>query len=301
MDVLIAGGGASGLSAALALGRCRRRVLVCDTGRPRNATSRALRGFITRDGTPPQEFLRMAREELGRYPCIELRSVAVEEIKRRDKGFDVTLADGSKVSPRMVLLATGIIDEMPPVPGFERFYGRGVHQCPYCDGWEHRDQVLAVYGGDAAALSLAAEVRQWSRHLVLCTDGGRSFSAEESATLRRTGMATRHERVLRLEGDGDALQRIVFEGAPPLECAALFFSPRQRQHSPLGKALGCAFNDEDQIECDERQQTSVPGVFAVGNAARGLQLVIIAAAEGTKAAFAVNEALCEQDFEGFEA
>ena len=114
--------------------------------------------------------------------------------------------------------------------------------------------------------------------------------------LKKTGIVPHPGKIDRLEGECDALRRVIFRDAPPLECSALFFSPAQKQHSELATRLGCAFNDEQQIECDDRQQTSVPGVYAVGNAARGLQLVIIAVAEGTKAAFAVNEALCEADF-----
>src|SRR5205823_6307618 len=145
-DVTIVGGGPSGLSAALMLGRSRRRVLLCDTGRPRNAASRALHGFLTRDGVPPHEVLSIAREQLRPYETVELRDVEVTAAAcGEDARFHLTLADGSRVVSRKLLITTGVADNLPEVPGFREFYGISVFYCPYCDGWEVRDKPLAIY------------------------------------------------------------------------------------------------------------------------------------------------------------
>ena len=136
LDVVIVGAGPAGLSAALILGRCRRHVLICDTGRYRNAASHALHGFLTRDGTDPGEFLQLGREQLRPYDTVELRHVEVTDVAHEDNHFTVTLADGVRVTSRKLLLCTGVVDSLPQIEGIETYYGRGVHHCPYCDGWE---------------------------------------------------------------------------------------------------------------------------------------------------------------------
>ncbi len=168
-DVVIVGAGPAGLSAALMLGRCRRSVLVVDHGRNRNAASHALHGFLTRDGTPPAEFLRLAREELAQYATVELRAGEVVDAECRSDSFCVTLASGEEVPSRKLLLATGVVDNLPEVPGFRELYGRSVFHCPYCDGWELRDQPLAIYGRGDRGVGVALELTAWSRDLVLCT------------------------------------------------------------------------------------------------------------------------------------
>lgn len=294
--MLIIGGGPAGLSAALMLGRCRRRVLICDHGQPRNAASLAMHGFLTRDGIAPVEFLRIGREQLRTYPDVEFRHCEVTAIERRDRHFTAQLGDGSTESGRILLFATGIADELPPLPGIERFYGRSVHHCPYCDGWEHRDEPLAVFGSDADAVGLALELLVWSQDIVLCSHG--PLPIQESIRLGRFGIRVETALIERLEGEGDALRGIVFEGGRRLERTALFFSPAQHPRSDLGVQLGCKALGNGQIDCAESQRTNIEGVFAVGNASPGLQLVIIAAAEGTRAAFEINHALHDADLAG---
>ncbi|MEZ0334294.1 MAG: NAD(P)/FAD-dependent oxidoreductase, partial [Gemmatimonadales bacterium] len=145
-DCIIVGGGPAGLSAALMLGRCRRRVLLCDVGGQRNLRSHAMHGYLTRDGVSPAEFLRLARAELGRYGTVECRELEIVEATREDGGFAVCAADGTRLNTRKLLLATGVIDELPAIEGLDALYGTSVHHCPYCDAWEWRDRPLAAYG-----------------------------------------------------------------------------------------------------------------------------------------------------------
>jgi thioredoxin reductase len=166
-DVIVVGGGPAGLSAALMLGRCRRRVLVCDRGEPRNRYSRALHGYLTRDGIPPSEFNAIGRDELTTYG-IECRATKVVSAAPVNTGFEVTLADDRVEGARFILLATGMVDELPPIGGMEACYGRSVFHCPYCDGWEWRDHRLAAVGKTSGAAKLALALTTWSREVLLC-------------------------------------------------------------------------------------------------------------------------------------
>lgn len=298
-DVLIIGGGPAGLSAALALGRCRRKVLVCDSGKPRNKASHALHGFLTRDGISPAEFLGIAREQLATYPNIEVRDTEIVAVERLDQHFQLHAADGQTDKGRILLLATGIVDELPPLANIKQFYGRTVHHCPYCDGWEHQDRRLAAYGAGHQAVELAIELLAWSRSVVLCSEG--RLSADDAMRLARFGIPMIGDRISRLEGEGDTLETIVFQDGSRRACDALFFTGKQHPHGDLATKLGCNFNEGGQVECNDTQMASVDGVFVVGNAAPGLQLVIMAAAEGTKAGFAIHHALQQADLHKVEA
>ena len=171
LDAIIIGGGPAGLSAALVLGRCLRRVLVCDAGHPRNEPARIFNGFLSRDGSTPAEFLQICRDQLRRYETIEFRKVKVVDVERGDCRFTAILETGERVAGRMLLLATGLVDELPQIENFRQFYGSTVHNCPYCDGWECRGQPIAVTGGNQESVDLAIELLLWSKDLVLCTNG----------------------------------------------------------------------------------------------------------------------------------
>lgn len=298
-DVIIVGGGPAGLSAALVLGRCRRRVFVLDAGVPRNRASRAMHGFISRDGIDPCEFRQIARDELRAYPSVELHEGEVMNAERRNRQFTVALKDGRRFTARMLLLATGIIDELPRLTGFEQFWGRTIHLCPYCDGWEHRDQPIAVHGRGIPAVELALEMLGWSRDLVLCTDGPSGLGADQRARLEVAKIPLIETRIDRLEGEGEQITGVRFVDQRAHPCRALFFTAPQRQCSSLGTELGCKCSEDGTtLDCKECASTNVPGVYVAGNASRGLQLVIMAAAEGTQAAFTINQALLEADSPG---
>ena len=295
-DVVIVGAGPAGLSAALMLGRCRRSVLVVDHGRNRNAASRALHGFLTRDGTPPAEFLRLARDELGQYTTVELRSGEAVSAECRSGSFYVTLESGEEVHSRKLLLATGVVDSLPDIPGFRELYGRSVFHCPYCDGWEVRDQPLAIYGRGDRGAGLALELTAWSRDLVLCTDGPSEIDDETLERLRRHQIVVREERVVRLARTADdVLQQILFDQGTPLKRRALFFTTGQYQRSDLLMRLGCEFNEKGTVRTGKYESTHLRGLFVAGDASRAVQWVVVAAAEGAEAAFAINTDLLKED------
>jgi thioredoxin reductase len=292
-DVIIVGGGPAGLSAALVLGRCKRRVLVCDTGKPRNAASRAMHGFLSRDGIAPWEFLQIARAQLRPYESVELRDVEVTAAECRDSRFHVTLADGETLQTRKLLIATGVRDNLPEIPGFAELYGKSVFHCPYCDGWEVRDQPLAIYGRGDRGLGLSLELTGWSRDLVLCTDGPSEIAADGLARLDRNGIRLREDRLTRLEGAA-RLERIVFASGPPLDRQALFFTTGQTQQSQLASELGCAMTDKGTVRTGKYEATHLAGLYVAGDASRAVQWVIVAASEGAEAAFDINTALLKE-------
>lgn len=300
-DVIIVGGGPAGTSAALILGRSRRRVLVCDAGHPRNGDALAMHGFITREETPPRELLRMAREETARYGVVfvdglvtDARCLAAEPAGQSGTFFEVLLRDGRTLRCRKLLLATGVADVLPEVEGVRRFYGKSVHHCPYCDGWEHRDESIASYGPDGKGAGLALSLRNWSKRVTACTDGS-ELDPEYRGRLDRCGIAIREERVLRVEGTGDRLERVVFASGPVLECSAMFFNTEHVQRSDLPVRLGCEYDEKGHVVTSHRQRTPMPGLFLAGDADGDVQFVIVAAAEGATAAVAINKELQEED------
>jgi thioredoxin reductase len=271
---------------------------VCDPGRPRNAASRALHGYLTRDGIPPASFLTLAREELRRYDTVAFREVEVTSAACvSGTGFDVMLGSGERLRSRKLLLATGVVDNLPAIDGFRELYGSSVFHCPYCDGWEIRDTPVAIYGRGQRGLGLSLELTAWSRDLVLCTDGPAELDESDRGRLARNGIVVREERVQRLEGTDGVLQSVVFEGGARLPRRALFFTTGQYQRSDLSVQLGCEFNEKGTVRTGKYETTHLPGLYVAGDASRAVQWVVVAAAEGAEAAFAINGALTEEDLQ----
>jgi len=318
-DVVVVGGGPAGLSAALVLGRCRRSVLVVDDGQPRNASSPALHGFLSRDGIPPLELLRLGRAELdpygvhfhhGRATAAHPKDGDGPEAKgspagagggnkrRRSGGFRVTLETGDVVHCRRLLLTTGIRDILPEIEGMLRYYGRGVYHCPYCDGWEVRDQRLVAFGRPKGATGLALHLLSWSSDVVVCTNGELATPAQR-ARLERNGVALIETPIAQLqggEGPEGRLEGLVFQdGRPPLPADALFLSVPKVQHSTLPEALGCEVDDTGHIRVRGAQHTRVRGLYMAGDGVRDVHFAIVAAAQGARAAVAIQEDLEKEE------
>lgn len=294
VDVAIVGGGPAGLSAALMLGRCRRTVVVVDAGEQRNRRAGALHGFITRDGTPPGDLLRAARADLEGYPEVTLRTGVVNAITGARGTFELRLAEGAPFQARRVLLATGVIDVVPAIEGLPDLFGRSVHHCPHCDGYEYAGKPIAVYGQAGPRVDAALAMLAWSDDVVLLTDA-RPLDREDRARLESLGVRVRDERVIRLEGADGRLERVVFADGAPLARSAVFLVAGQREQSELAKQLGCELTADGVVKADEHEVTSVPGVYVAGDAGVGEQLVIVAAAQGTIAATKIHASLWEED------
>jgi thioredoxin reductase len=292
-DVVVVGGGPAGLSAALMLGRCRRSVLVLDLGHPRNRRSHALHGYLTRDGIPPSSFLELGRAELEKYG-VQFRTIGVTGAQLAGDRYQLSLSDGSKEVARYVLIATGVVDDLPAIPGFDECYGQSIFHCPYCDGWERRDRRLAAFGRGADVTGLALGLKSWSRDVVVCSHGGR-LDRGMRERLDRNGIRVRTEPIVRLEHADGALSNIVFASGEPLERDALFFATGQHPQSSLATALGCTLNRRGTVKTGNLCDTNVDRVYVAGDASRDAQFVVVAAAEGVRAACAINKALQREE------
>jgi thioredoxin reductase len=292
-DVVIIGGGPAGLSAALFLGRARRRVLVFDTGKPRNARSAGMHGYLTRDGILPSQFLELARKELGEYG-VDIRFEKIVRGEGSDGHFFVYTEGGEKAESRKLMIATGLIDRLPLIEGIDQFYGTSVFHCPYCDGWEVRDKPLAVLGKRRNSVALSVSLKSWSGNITLLTNGEQHLRPAEHETAKSHGIRVVADKVKRLEGTGGTLKKIVLENAPPIECRGLFVSYGYDQHSDLARQLGCAFTSKGVARTNKFQYAGAPGVYVAGDASKDMQMVIVAAAEGAKAGLAINMALQQE-------
>lgn len=290
-DAIIVGGGPAGLSAALVLGRCRRSVLLCDAGNQRNKASNAMHGYLTRDGISPPDFLRTATAEVKSYG-VEVRRSTVKSTRAVKGGFRVVLDDRTVVRCRKLLIATGMCDQIPELGNMDRFYGKSVHHCPYCDGWEHRDERIAVYS-KKPGLSFA--MKNWSADVALFTDGPVQFTRLEQKRLRALQIPVYTQPIDRIEGTGARMNRIVFKNGDSVERDAMFFSTGQHQTCDLATNLGCELNNKGTIDTNRFEMTNIPGLFVAGDATRDVQMVIVAAAEGAKAAFAINSSFQKEE------
>jgi len=297
-DVVIVGAGPAGMSAALVLGRACRSVLMFDHGKPRNAATRHMHGYLSRDGVTPAEFREISREQLRRYESVRLETGVVTTIKQlpRATGFETHLTDGRTFLSRKLLIATGVVDNVPDVPGLQDLYGRSIFHCPFCDGWELRGKPIAVYGRAKRGFGLAMEMLGWTKDLVLVTDGPCGIDRDDLATLERNGVSWREDPVARLEGRDGQLERVVFKNGDTLARDALFFTTGQHQACELAHDLGCQFNEKGTVHTGRHESTHVPGLYVAGDASRDVQWVVIAAAEGAEAAFAITQDLIKESW-----
>jgi thioredoxin reductase len=286
-DVVIVGGGPAGLSAALNLGRARRRVLLCDAGPRRNAAAEHIHGFVTRDGTTPADFRRAGRQQLEPYRNVEARDVGVEGVGGERGAFEVRLGGGAVVAARRILLCTGMVDDLPELEGYRALWGRSIFICPYCHGWEVQDRRLGFLAPGPELVEFGLFLRGWARDVVVLTGGGFAVPAEAQARLGRAGVRLEERRIRRLSGAGGRLERVELEEGAPLDLEILFVRPPQRQVEVV-RALGVALDDGGYVRLDDHRQTSRPGIYAGGDLVTPIQSSILAAASGMQAAAMLN-------------
>ena len=293
-DVVVIGGGAAGLSAALVLSRARRAVLVVDAGEPRNASASHMHGYLSRDGMTPADLLASGRGEVAKYGGDTLAGTVTEVLPDGPRGFWVLVEDGQRISARRLLLTTGLRDELPQISGLRERWARDVLHCPYCHGHEVRDRKLGVIGGTAGAVHYAQIVRQWTHDLVYFTPPD-TLTATERTELIARGIGVVEGTIDQLVIDDDQLRGVQMHDGCVIPRDALFVPPRFVPTNALLLGLGCDVDDAGWVTTDPNGRTSVPGVWAAGNVVDPRAQVITAAGAGSVAAIALNADLVDDD------
>jgi thioredoxin reductase len=280
-DVIVIGGGPAGSSAALVLGRSRLNVLLIDKATPRNIRTHGIHAFITRNGMKPLEFRKKAHEEVIGVG-VKIHYGEVSELKCTDQGFDITLADSTRLRSKRVVMATGLKDTLPEIDGMDRLYGKSVFHCPFCDGWEMRDKKIGVIADGQKGSNIAKGLLTWSNDVMLFTHGSsmkrdlKQFSAE-------IGITVHTSPIKRLIGK-NSLEAVELTDGQIIERDGIFFDPKPQQQCTLAVTLGCETSRSGAIRTDKRQRTGLPGLYVIGDAAADPNMVVIAAADGVKAA-----------------
>jgi len=296
-DCVIIGGGPAGLSAALVLGRARRSVMLIDDNRPRNAVTRSSHGFLTRDGVQPAEFRRIAYEEVLEYPSVEHRQAEAADIFRQADGFEIVMKTGERVRTKKLIMAAGLKEVFPEIGGLHDFYGKSLFNCPYCDGWEWRDRPLVLLTEEPVILHMAKLLYNWSRDLIVCTNGKPLLSAEERRMLEAKHIQVIDTPVVAFEGQNGLLEQMVLADNRRIKRSAGFVIPKWLPRADFSEQLGYTVTEFGGIATDPMGRSTVAGLYAAGDAAyvRPSQL-IYAASDGYKTAVTVNMDLSEEPF-----
>lgn len=299
-DCIVVGGGAAGLSAGLVLGRARRNTVLIDAGEQSNLAAHGIGGLLGHDGRSPGELYALGRGELASYG-VQVRTGEVVEIERLDGDFLVRLADGTSERARRLLLATGMAYLPAELPGLDELWGRSVFHCPFCHGWEVRDQPLAVLARGDRAVHSTLLLRGWSDDIVLLTDGPANLGADDRARLMAAGVSIDERPVVALDGHNGELSAVVFADGSRLARRGLLVATTMRQRDRLARQLGldaapAGVVAEDPVWVDPMCRTSIPGVFAAGDLTVAMPQVASAIAAGARAAAAVVQSLASDDY-----
>lgn len=300
VDVVIIGGGPAGLSAGLILGRARKQTIVIDEGRPRNAVTREAHGFLTRDGISPSEFRRIAKEQLRVYPSVSQAEDTVVSISGEDRSFLLETATGIKIASKKLLFAVGMKDRKLGIPGLAEVYGKSAFVCPYCDGWELRDQPLVVISRGAALMHFAPLLSGWTKRFVVCTNGPDELSEAERDELRDHHIPLFDTPIRAILSSEGLVNHVVLEDGTEIPCTGIFFKSELVPGTDLPQSLGCRISETGVIDVDEFGKSSVPGVYAAGDASSLMHQSIAAAASGAVAAAAINGELNQEAWQKTE-
>ena len=300
IDCAIIGGGPAGLNAALVLGRAKRHVVMFDDNKPRNAVTQETHGFLTRDGVNPGEFRAIAHQEISRYPSVDIRNARITDVSKHENLFEVVEDNGEVFQAKTVILATGLKETLPAIEGISDYYGKSLFNCPYCDGWELRDKPLVIIAeNEQAAFHMAPIIWNWSRDVLVCTNGHAHLTEEQKGVLQKREIQVIEDPITALVGKNGMLEQVVFATHEKRARQGGFVAPQLTQASSFGTQLGCELNAFGGAVADNFGRTTVPGVYAAGDASVVMpSQVILAAASGSIAAAGVNTDLTQSEFLG---
>ncbi|WP_316818066.1 NAD(P)/FAD-dependent oxidoreductase [Pedobacter nyackensis] len=294
-DVIIVGGSYAGLSAALALGRAIRKVLVIDSGRPCNQQTPHSHNFLTRDGHTPAEISALGKSEVMKYPTIEFLADHVNAVSGENNDFEVFTAMGQILKTRKLIFSTGVKDLMPEIPGFADCWGISVIHCPYCHGYEYKDQITGVLANGDTAFEMALMIYNWTKQLFVFTNGKSELTDEQIQKLSARNISIIEKSFQTLIHTEGYLSSIRFTDGSSHFLNALYARPPFEQHCEVPKEIGCEINAAGYIQIDDLQKTSIPGVFAAGDNTSRFRSVSAAVAAGGKAGAFINHELVAED------
>ncbi|BBI33946.1 NAD(P)/FAD-dependent oxidoreductase [Cohnella abietis] len=291
LDVVIIGGGPAGLNAALILGRARKNVVVIDEGRPRNAVTRKTHGFLTRDGISPSEFREIAKKEISAYPSVFFVADTVVSVAGTDGHFQITTALGNTFTCKKLLLAIGMRDLPLDIPGLTDVYGKSAFVCPYCDGWELRDEPLVIINKGEGLMHFAPVISGWTNRLTVCTNGPDGLTEDQREELQLHQVPIFDSPIQYIDSKDGIVRQVVLEDGTKIPCRGIFFKPDLAIGSDLPQAIGCNVGEFGTVEIDSFGKTSIPGVYSAGDAASRMHQAIAAASMGSLAAAVINNEL----------
>lgn len=291
LDVLIIGGGPAGLNAALVLGRARKNVIVIDDETPRNWVTKETHGFVTRDGASPREFRKAAKEQIAAYPSVQFASDTATEVTGSDGDFVIKTTQGASYRTKKILFAVGKKDLPLDINGLTEVYGKSAFVCPYCDGWELRDQSLVIIVSGDKALHMAKVISGWTERYTICTNGSESLTDEQREELKKHNVTLFDAPVLSIESEDGMVKQVVLNDGTAIPCTGVFFQPKLFTGSELPKAIGCEITESGTVIVDASGKTSIAGVYSAGDAASELYQAITAASLGALSAVGINTEL----------
>lgn len=294
-DVIIIGGSYSGLSAAMALGRSLRKVLVIDAGQPCNRFTPHSHNFITHDGRAPEEIAALAREQVQKYESITFYDDLAIAGKKVAGGFEIEVKGGTTFQSKKLIFATGLKDIMPEIPGFKECWGKSIIHCPYCHGYEVRDQKTGILGNGEIGFHYAQLISNWTSELVLITNGKLTLTADQTQKLNQHRIEIIAKKIDRLEHTNGKVSQVLFKDQSSIPLQAIYTRPDFEQHSDIPEKLGCEINEMGLIKTDQLNKTSVEGVFACGDNSN-MRSVSVAVSSGSVAGAAVNNELISETF-----
>lgn len=295
-DVIIIGGSYAGLSAAMALGRSRRKVLIIDSGLPCNRQTPHSHNFLTQDGERPDAIAEKARAQVLRYPTVQVLGDLAVSGESLDLGFAITTQTGKKFSAKKLIFATGVKDLMPDIEGITECWGISVIHCPYCHGYEVRDEVTGILDNGDAAIHYAQMIRNLTDELSIFTNGPATFTTEQAGQLEKHQIKVVEKEIAGLKHHKGLLERILFKDGSSTALKALYAKMPFVQHTDLPEKLGCKLTETGFIEVNAMQQTNIPGILACGDNTTPMRSVANAVASGNFAGVVANKELCAEEF-----
>ncbi|HLG40298.1 MAG TPA: NAD(P)/FAD-dependent oxidoreductase [Chitinophagaceae bacterium] len=295
-DVIIVGGSYAGLAAGMALGRALRKVLIIDSGNPCNKQTPHSHNFLTNDGKTPKEIASLAKQEVRMYDSVSFFDALVTAVKKTENGFEVQVQTGEKYAAGKIVFAAGIKDIMPTIPGFAECWGISVIHCPYCHGYEVRQQKTGILANDDIGFELSSLISNWTNDLTLYTNGKSSLSEQQTSKLKSHRINIAEAEIERLEHKNGYIESIIFKDGGKAPVKALYARLPFVQHSAIPRSMGCELTDEGYIKIDAAQKTTVQGVYACGDNTTRMRTIANAVSMGTTTGLMVNKELIEESF-----